>query len=196
MDYSPPGSSVHGDSSGKNAGVGCLALLQGIFPPRDQIQVSRIEGGFFTIWATREAQKYPTHSSYSLRCEPAAYQLREREGQVIRHPRVLRIVPVYICYPSVIINSSFLENHVWSLCPCIRMTIWNILKCSQLGCIWYSHPHKRTQKQNMVLLEAKSHRQGKTLATGRRGKNGNRENIPIKGPSKTVGICMSVFKVV
>ena len=31
MDYSPPGSSVHGDSPGKNAGVGCHALLQGIF---------------------------------------------------------------------------------------------------------------------------------------------------------------------
>ena len=30
--YSPPGSSVHGDSPGKNTGVGCLALLQGIFP--------------------------------------------------------------------------------------------------------------------------------------------------------------------
>ena len=27
-----PGSSVHGDSPGKNAGVGCHALLQGIFP--------------------------------------------------------------------------------------------------------------------------------------------------------------------
>ena len=32
MDCSPPGSSVHGDSSGKNTGVGCHALLQGIFP--------------------------------------------------------------------------------------------------------------------------------------------------------------------
>ena len=30
--YSPPGSSVHGDSPGKNTGVGCHALLQGIFP--------------------------------------------------------------------------------------------------------------------------------------------------------------------
>ena len=29
---SPPGSSVHGDSPGKNPGVGCQALLQGIFP--------------------------------------------------------------------------------------------------------------------------------------------------------------------
>ena len=32
MDYSLPGSSVHEDSPGKNTGVGCHALLQGIFP--------------------------------------------------------------------------------------------------------------------------------------------------------------------
>ena len=32
MDCSPPGSSVHGDSPGKNTGVGCHFLLQGIFP--------------------------------------------------------------------------------------------------------------------------------------------------------------------
>ena len=31
MDCSPPGSSVHADSPGKNTGVGCHALLQGIF---------------------------------------------------------------------------------------------------------------------------------------------------------------------
>ena len=31
MDCSPLGSSVHGDSPGKNTGVGCHALLQGIF---------------------------------------------------------------------------------------------------------------------------------------------------------------------
>ena len=30
MDCSPPGSSVHGDSPGKNTGVGCHVLLQGI----------------------------------------------------------------------------------------------------------------------------------------------------------------------
>ena len=34
MDYSLPGSSVHGDSPGKNTGVSCHALLQGIFPTR------------------------------------------------------------------------------------------------------------------------------------------------------------------
>ena len=32
MDCSPPSSSVHGDPPGKNTGVNCHALLQGIFP--------------------------------------------------------------------------------------------------------------------------------------------------------------------
>ena len=32
MDCRLPGSSVHGDSPGKNTGVDCHALLQGIFP--------------------------------------------------------------------------------------------------------------------------------------------------------------------
>ena len=32
MDCGPPGSSVHGDSPGRNTGVGCCALLQEIFP--------------------------------------------------------------------------------------------------------------------------------------------------------------------
>ena len=34
MDYSPPGSSVHEDSPGKNTGVGCHVLLQGMFPTK------------------------------------------------------------------------------------------------------------------------------------------------------------------
>ena len=35
MDCSPPGSSVHWDSPGKNIGVGCHALLQGIFSTQE-----------------------------------------------------------------------------------------------------------------------------------------------------------------
>ena len=30
--YSPPASSVHGDSPGQNTGIGCHFFLQGIFP--------------------------------------------------------------------------------------------------------------------------------------------------------------------
>ena len=35
MNCSPPGSSVHGDSPGKNTGGGSHALLQGIFPTQE-----------------------------------------------------------------------------------------------------------------------------------------------------------------
>ena len=35
MDCSPPDSSVHEDSPGKNTGVGCYDLLQGIFPTQE-----------------------------------------------------------------------------------------------------------------------------------------------------------------
>ena len=37
MGCSPPGSSVHGDSPGKSTGVGCRALLQGIFPTQSAL---------------------------------------------------------------------------------------------------------------------------------------------------------------
>ena len=41
--------------------------------PRDQIQVSRIAGGFFTVWATREARFYPKKSVKPLRCFKGVY---------------------------------------------------------------------------------------------------------------------------
>ena len=96
IDCSLPGSSVYGDSPGKNTGMGRHSLFQGIIPkqgsnpgllhcrlilyhlshqgsprileciaypflrgsswPRNWTRVSCITGGFFTSWATREAQ--------------------------------------------------------------------------------------------------------------------------------------------
>ena len=45
------------DSMAFSRPVGSLSLLQGSSQPRDQTQVPHIAGGFFTSWATREAQK-------------------------------------------------------------------------------------------------------------------------------------------
>ena len=45
MDYSPPGSSIHGDSPDKHTGLGCHGLLHIIFPT----QAYRTVGVFFTI---------------------------------------------------------------------------------------------------------------------------------------------------
>ena len=56
MDCSPPSSSVHGGYPGKNTGVG-MPSFKGSSQPRDRPQVSHIADGFFTIWATREAQQ-------------------------------------------------------------------------------------------------------------------------------------------
>ena len=60
LDCSPPGSSVHGDSPGKNTGVSCHFLLQGIFPTQGSNKPSSTHpaGRFFTDGATREAQEY------------------------------------------------------------------------------------------------------------------------------------------
>ena len=56
MGCSPPGSSVLGDSLGKNTGVGCRALPQGIFPTQGLgPALPRVAGGFFTDRATRGA---------------------------------------------------------------------------------------------------------------------------------------------
>ena len=55
IDCSLPGSSVHGNSLGKNTEVVCMISTRGSSQPRDQSQVSRLASKCFTIWATREA---------------------------------------------------------------------------------------------------------------------------------------------
>ena len=59
MDCSSPGSSVHGDSPGKNTEVGCCALLQGIFPTQGsnpRLMSPALAGGLFTASATWDHQ--------------------------------------------------------------------------------------------------------------------------------------------
>ena len=63
LDYSPPGYPFHGIFSGKNSGVSCYFLLQGIFLTQGLNLclisfVSCIAGGFFTRWAIRIDLKY------------------------------------------------------------------------------------------------------------------------------------------
>ena len=58
MDCNLPGSSVCGDSLGKNTVVGYHAILQGTFPPLGLNPGLPYAGGFSTVWATREAHEY------------------------------------------------------------------------------------------------------------------------------------------
>ena len=91
--YNPPGSSVHGDSPGKNTGVSAMLSSRGSCQPRDWTQISRIPDS--SLSEPRGKPTYPTsnliqciwaESGLNLRlCSPrphymvyqASYALRE-----------------------------------------------------------------------------------------------------------------------
>ena len=55
MDYSPPGSSVHGTLQSRVLEWVAILFSRGSSWPRDWTLVSCVAGRFFTVWATREA---------------------------------------------------------------------------------------------------------------------------------------------
>ena len=66
MDCRPLGSSVHGDSQGKNTGVGCHALLQGIFLTQGLNPGLLHYRQILYHWANREARWACDVFSYSI----------------------------------------------------------------------------------------------------------------------------------
>ena len=76
MDCSLPGSSIHGDSPGKNVGVGCHALLEGMFPTqgsnlgllhcRQNLYCLSNQGSpFYNIICTQNIQNYVLECEHS-----------------------------------------------------------------------------------------------------------------------------------
>ena len=61
MDYSPPGSSVHGILQARILEWVAISFM-GSSRSRDRTQVSCVAGRFFTIWATREAPRWHSKS--------------------------------------------------------------------------------------------------------------------------------------
>ena len=65
MACSPPGSSLHGDSPGKNTGVGCHALLRDLPDPGikpEFLMSPALANGFFitsTTWEALGSEKSP-----------------------------------------------------------------------------------------------------------------------------------------
>ena len=85
MDCSLPGCSVHGDSPGKNTGVGCHALLLEFSQPRAWTPVSRIASRFFAVWEVDSLPSEPPRKSRntgvgSLSLLPGSSQPRNRTG--------------------------------------------------------------------------------------------------------------------
>ena len=97
MDYCPPGSSVHGIFQAGILEWAAISFSRGSSWPRDQIQVSCTAGGFFTIWATREAltltlRNYEFYSFLSVKIFRGASQvvlavknLPANAGNIKRH---------------------------------------------------------------------------------------------------------------
>ena len=118
MDCSPPGSSVHGNSPGRNTGVGCMTSFRGSPQPRDQTQVSHIAGGFFTIWANGEA---PYRSSKS-RFFNAVY-LHMCIAPCIKASHILR----FLIWPQS--PSSLLFCQLWALVLHSDSCLWCLQTC-------------------------------------------------------------------
>ena len=79
MDCSPSGSSFHGDSPGKNTGVGCHSLLQGMFPTQGSNPgPAALQAVSLTVWAGREGR----WSWGGLHELGSVLQLEARPGQL------------------------------------------------------------------------------------------------------------------
>ena len=72
VDCSPPGSSVHGDSPGKNTGVGCHFLLQGMFPTQgsnqDLLRLPHWQAGSLSLFFLRGTDGWYLCSNNSEDC--------------------------------------------------------------------------------------------------------------------------------
>ena len=80
MDYSPPGSSVHGIPQARILEWIAISFSRGSSWPRDQTWVSCIAGRFFTIWATREAWPRPYKPGFPSLSRQKAYHDTLWEG--------------------------------------------------------------------------------------------------------------------
>ena len=68
MDCSPPGSSVLGNSLGKNTGVDCHALLQGIFPRTQQLSANSFRLDVHLLVHTRSLFRWNSHMKKFCYC--------------------------------------------------------------------------------------------------------------------------------
>ena len=117
MDYSPPGSSVHGILQARILEWVAIPFSRGSSQPRDQTLVSCIAGRFFTIWATREAP------SFFLSFQRLVY---EDTQCVCLFPFSVHIVyhMVHISYPLFHCFILLCSNDVSKTNP--SMYIWDI----------------------------------------------------------------------
>ena len=100
VDYSLPGSSVHRILQARILEWVVMLFSRGSFQPRDWTQVSDIAGKFFTVWATREAQRQMKWSevkvaqSCLILCDHMDCSLPGSSVHRILQVRILEWVPI------------------------------------------------------------------------------------------------------
>ena len=111
MDWSIPGSSIHGILQARVLEWVAIAFSRGSPQPRDQTQVFRIAGRHFTIQATWEAPTYSIHSINSVYMSIPIFRFIPPPS--LPHTFVL-YVRVSICFANKIVytNLFFQITHI------------------------------------------------------------------------------------
>ena len=143
MDCSLPGSSVHGDSPGGNTGVGCHALLQGIFPTQRLNQVSHIAGGIFYHLSYQG-------SRYVVAVSNCCFNLHFSDNIWCRASFRMLFCCLYVFFSKVPVKDfgSFLNQVVFSYSwdknslyileqSFIRCTLWK--RFLSVACLFFCH---------------------------------------------------------
>ena len=130
MDYSPPGSSVHGIFQAGILEWVAIPFSRGSSPPRDQTQVSCIAGKFFTVWVTREVGFLSTDCD---KIEPGEHEpmesMADTLGGTLRSPSCFCFSPNYV--PAALSAS---------VCIGVFLKLQRLL-CS---CAWQARPVRKS----------------------------------------------------
>ena len=150
MDCSPPGFSVHGESPGKNTGVGCHALLPGIFPtqglspglPHCRRILYRLShrGSPHLFSCRNKMRKYWPHSApICLLVTPANWNLAQVYGAQTYQDDLIFLDKVL--KKSVHLNLSFTMSGQGPVCVFfsdLRASIWQKLPRNLAFVLWRS----------------------------------------------------------
>ena len=94
MDSSPPGCSAHGILQARILEWVAIPFSRGSSQHRDQTRVSCVAGGFFTIWATREAHRHIVGAQYKV---SDWLRLLLSSGRQNNAPKYVHILNLGIC---------------------------------------------------------------------------------------------------
>ena len=120
MDCSPPDSSVQGILLARVLEWVAISFSRGYSQPRDWTHISCIAGGFFTVWATREA---PSIFRY---CKNSIVLGEETEAHWPPHPRSLFASPRSSAHPPALHpQQNELQLHIFCFSyQCLRSFIF------------------------------------------------------------------------